>query len=58
LWDHQAQAIRRLSTLGRQPRNTVVATGAGFGKIEAFCRGVFDFASTGHVLDEESLVPE
>ena len=42
LWDHQAQAIRRLSTLGRQPHNTVVATGTGSGKTEAFIIPIVD----------------
>ena len=61
LWDHQVQAIRGLSTLERQPHNTVVATGTGSGKIEAFFKGVFgvfDFAFTGHVLDEEFLATQ
>ncbi len=33
LWDHQAQAIRRLSTLSHQSVNTIVATGSGKTKV-------------------------
>jgi ATP-dependent helicase YprA (DUF1998 family) len=35
LWQHQADAIRRLSTL-EVPHNTIVATGTGSGKTESF----------------------
>ncbi len=38
---HQAQAARHLSTLG-QPRNTLVATGTGSGKTEAFLIPIID----------------
>src|SRR5579871_179872 len=42
LFRHQADAIRRLSTLSGTPRNTIVATGTGSGKTEAFIVPIVD----------------
>jgi ATP-dependent helicase YprA (DUF1998 family) len=37
LYHHQREAVRRLSTSpGREPHNTIIATGTGSGKTEAF----------------------
>jgi very-short-patch-repair endonuclease len=41
IWEHQAAAIRRLSTLAT-PRNTLIATGTGSGKTEAFLIPIVD----------------
>lgn len=42
LFWHQAQAIRRLSSRAGPPRNTVIATGTGSGKTEAFIIPIVD----------------
>jgi len=42
LFRHQADATRRLSPLQRKPRNTIVATGTGSGKTEAFTIPIVD----------------
>lgn len=42
LFWHQAQAIRRLSSRSGRPHNTVIATGTGSGKTEAFIIPIVD----------------
>lgn len=42
LFAHQVAATRRLSTLGGTPKNTIVATGTGSGKTEAFLVPIVD----------------
>ncbi|MFP4438861.1 MAG: DEAD/DEAH box helicase [Chloroflexaceae bacterium] len=42
LFAHQATAIRRLTTRQGAPRNTIVATGTGSGKTEAFLIPIVD----------------
>jgi len=42
LFWHQAQAVRRLSSRSGPPRNTVIATGTGSGKTEAFIVPIVD----------------
>src|SRR5260221_5998044 len=39
---HQRDAIRRLSAYNQQPRNTLIATGTGSGKTEAFLIPIID----------------
>ncbi|MFB6373452.1 MAG: DEAD/DEAH box helicase, partial [Bradymonadaceae bacterium] len=39
---HQAEAWRRLSSVDRQPRDTLVSTGTGSGKTEAFIYPILD----------------